>query len=74
MAKPPVFKVGDRVQHKETGQLGTIVRGPKTARGKNFTVEFAGGFATHGVRLGLVNMRLEFLESANESPATATSK
>ena len=74
MAKPPVFKVGDRVQHKETGQLGTIIRGPKTARGKNFTVEFAGGFATRGVRLGLANIRLKDLKPANESPATATSK
>ena len=74
MMEPPVFKVGDRVRYKPTGALGTIVLGPKTSRGKNYTIEFDCGYVFHGGRFGPQGISLEFLEPANESPATITSK
>ena len=49
---PPALKVGDRVRHKPTGALGTIVFGPKTARGKNYDVAFDEGTVLDGIRYG----------------------
>ena len=46
------FKVGDRVRHKPTGALGTIVLGPTTAREKNYDVAFDEGTVLDGIRYG----------------------
>src|SRR5438309_316855 len=79
--KPPVFKVGDRVRYTPrrptpslpTNALGTVVQGPKSARGQIYVVAF--DHATNGLGRGSLydsstwgpqGMRLADLSPANE--------
>ena len=51
MAEGPTYKVGDRVLARmsdNSKRAGTVIAAPKSARGKNYTIKFDGGYILNG--------------------------